>query len=236
MVSKEKRQKNEENTSQSLVTQTKPKRFNNLNLKYTFENFIVGSNNEFAKTASESVSNNPGEQNFNPLIIYGGVGLGKTHLMHAIGNRALEKNNDIIVGDIDFSKKSKWSAKLSTKYGVKVSPMLGSKVNNKTNGNALIFLGNKKGKSTETDGARYITTKPMDIRKGGVISFYLKDGPDDGDYGCLATMEEYRRKEAARIARMQNETIAKEKCANKPPCGGHGEGIYTSSCFKKGRT
>ena len=139
------------------------------------------------------------------------------------------------VGDIDFSKKSKWSAKLSTKYGVKVSPMLGSKVNNKTNGNALIFLGNKKGKSTETDGARYITTKPMDIRKGGVISFYLKDGPDDGDYGCLATMKEYRRKEAARIARMQNETIAKEKCANKPPCGGHGEGIYTSSCFKKGR-
>ena len=72
----------------------------NLNLKYTFENFIVGSNNEFAKTASESVSNNPGEQNFNPLIIYGGVGLGKTHLMHAIGNRALEKNYDLNVVNI----------------------------------------------------------------------------------------------------------------------------------------
>ncbi|MBA64438.1 MAG: chromosomal replication initiator protein DnaA [Candidatus Marinimicrobia bacterium] len=66
-------------------------RFNNLNSKYTFDKFIVGDNNEFAKTASESVSKNPGENNFNPLIIYGGVGLGKTHLMHAIGNSALEK-------------------------------------------------------------------------------------------------------------------------------------------------
>ena len=100
LISKEKSQKNEDNASQGLTAQTKPKRFNNLNLKYTFENFIVGSNNEFAKTASESVSNNPGEQNFNPLIIYGGVGLGKTHLMHAIGNRALEKNNDLNVVNI----------------------------------------------------------------------------------------------------------------------------------------
>jgi len=100
LISKKKSQKNEDNASQSLTAQIKPKRFNNLNLKYTFENFIVGGNNEFAKTASESVSNNPGEQNFNPLIIYGGVGLGKTHLMHAIGNRALEKNNDLNVVNI----------------------------------------------------------------------------------------------------------------------------------------
>ena len=100
LISKEKSQKNEHNASQGLNAQVKPKRFNNLNLKYTFENFIVGSNNEFAKTASESVSNNPGEQNFNPLIIYGGVGLGKTHLMHAIGNRALENNNDLNVVNI----------------------------------------------------------------------------------------------------------------------------------------
>ncbi len=62
---------------------------NRLNNQYTFENFIVGSNNEFAKTASESVANKPGDTKFNPLIIYGGVGLGKTHLMHAIGNRAV---------------------------------------------------------------------------------------------------------------------------------------------------
>ena len=92
LISKEKSQKNEGRPSQELVTQVKPKRFNNLNVKYTFKNFIVGSNNEFAKTASESVSNNPGEQNFNPLIIYGGVGLGKTHLMHAVGNEILNQD------------------------------------------------------------------------------------------------------------------------------------------------
>ncbi len=78
--------------SSELITKPKVKRFNNLNDKYTFDNFIVGGNNEFAKTASESVSNNPGQHNFNPLIIYGGVGLGKTHLMHAIGNNSLKQN------------------------------------------------------------------------------------------------------------------------------------------------
>tara|TARA_B100000035_G_C21005922_1_gene557265 strand:+ start:326 stop:1684 length:1359 start_codon:yes stop_codon:yes gene_type:complete len=100
LVTKEKTQKNEDRNSGASPVETKPKRFNNLNLKYTFENFIVGSNNEFAKTASESVSNNPGEQNFNPLIIYGGVGLGKTHLMHAIGNQALKKNNNLNIVNI----------------------------------------------------------------------------------------------------------------------------------------
>ena len=82
------------------TNETKPKNFNNLNSKHTFDNFIVGSNNEFAKTASESVSNNPGDQKFNPLIIYGGVGLGKTHLMHAIGNSALEKNPNLNIVNI----------------------------------------------------------------------------------------------------------------------------------------
>ncbi len=75
-------------------------RFNNLNIKYTFDNFIVGSNNEFAKTASESVASNPGQQNFNPLIIYGGVGLGKTHLMHAIGNSSLNQNPNLKIVNI----------------------------------------------------------------------------------------------------------------------------------------
>ena len=100
LVTKKKTQKNEDRSSRTNAVETKPKRFNNLNLKYTFENFIVGSNNEFAKTASESVSNNPGEQNFNPLIIYGGVGLGKTHLMHAIGNQALKNNNNLNIVNI----------------------------------------------------------------------------------------------------------------------------------------
>lgn len=56
-----------------------------LNPEYTFDNFVKGKNNEFATAAALSISNRPGEQ-YNPLMIYGGVGLGKTHLVQAIGN------------------------------------------------------------------------------------------------------------------------------------------------------
>ena len=100
LVKKEKKAKEFEESKYAESVGTKIKKFNNLNLKYTFDNFIVGGNNEFAKTASESVSNNPGQQNFNPLIIYGGVGLGKTHLMHAIGNNALIKNPNLNIVNI----------------------------------------------------------------------------------------------------------------------------------------
>ena len=65
-----------------------------LNKEHVFESFIEGSNNQFAKTAAEAVAENPGKQSFNPLIIYGGTGLGKTHLLHAIGNRVLETQPD----------------------------------------------------------------------------------------------------------------------------------------------
>ena len=64
----------------------------NLNKKYVFSNFIEGGCNQFAKAASTSVSEFPGQKGFNPLVIYGGVGLGKTHLLNAIGNQINENH------------------------------------------------------------------------------------------------------------------------------------------------
>ena len=64
----------------------------NLKSKYTFENFIVGNSNKFAQAAALSVAENPGNM-YNPLFIYGNSGLGKTHLMHAIGNYIVNNSN-----------------------------------------------------------------------------------------------------------------------------------------------
>ena len=73
--------------------QTPVARNSGLNPKYTFDSFVVGNNNKFAQNAALAVAETPGEA-YNPLYIYGGPGLGKTHLMHAIGNYILTENPD----------------------------------------------------------------------------------------------------------------------------------------------
>jgi chromosomal replication initiator protein len=68
---------------------------NNVNDQYNFDSFITGSGNEFAKSVSLAVAENPGKTKFNPLLIYSGVGLGKTHLLHAICNFINSNNSNL---------------------------------------------------------------------------------------------------------------------------------------------
>jgi len=70
------------------ITNSNP---SNINPRYTFDNFIVGSSNDLAHTACQAVAANPGTK-YNPLFLYGGVGLGKTHLMHAVGNEIMKNS------------------------------------------------------------------------------------------------------------------------------------------------
>lgn len=93
-----------------------------LNQSYTFDSFVVGSSNQMAYNASYAVANNLGAQ-YNPLFIYGGTGLGKTHLLQAIGNDAIEKNKVVIyvtieqfMNDFTFSLKNKNMDHFRNKY------------------------------------------------------------------------------------------------------------------------
>lgn len=93
-----------------------------LNQSYTFDSFVVGSSNQMAYTASKAVADKPGIL-YNPLFIYGGTGLGKTHLLQAIGNDAAQKDKNIIyvtveqfMNDFLFSMKNKNMEHFKSKY------------------------------------------------------------------------------------------------------------------------
>jgi len=93
-----------------------------LNQSYTFESFVVGSSNQMAYNASTAVSHKLGIQ-YNPLFIYGGTGLGKTHLLQSIGNEAIENNKTVIyvtieqfMNDFTFSLKNKNMDHFRNKY------------------------------------------------------------------------------------------------------------------------
>ncbi|MDC7218845.1 MAG: chromosomal replication initiator protein DnaA [Spirochaetales bacterium] len=63
-----------------------------LQTNFTFENYVIGNNNDFAVGAAKAIADNPGKTQYNPFLIYGGVGLGKTHLMQAVGNEVYKAN------------------------------------------------------------------------------------------------------------------------------------------------
>ncbi len=88
----EKREKKSENAKKKVE---KPNSYA-FNPKFTFDNYVVGPTNEFTVAAAKAVSEKPGT-NYNPLFVYGGVGLGKTHILHAIGNQITENKPELTV-------------------------------------------------------------------------------------------------------------------------------------------
>ncbi|MFI0378071.1 MAG: chromosomal replication initiator protein DnaA, partial [Candidatus Thiodiazotropha sp.] len=86
------KQNNQVNSNKLTASEEKtPSIDSNLNQNFVFDTFVEGKSNQIARAASMQIGENPGKA-YNPLFIYGGVGLGKTHLMHAVGNMMLKKN------------------------------------------------------------------------------------------------------------------------------------------------
>ncbi|MEW8692096.1 MAG: chromosomal replication initiator protein DnaA [Candidatus Thiodiazotropha endolucinida] len=86
------KQNNQVNSNKLTASEEKtPSIDSNLNQSFVFDTFVEGKSNQIARAASMQIGENPGKA-YNPLFIYGGVGLGKTHLMHAVGNMMLKKN------------------------------------------------------------------------------------------------------------------------------------------------
>ncbi len=76
------------------VEEKLPPVVHNINPSFTFDSFVEGKSNQLARAASQQVGINPGGSGYNPLFLYGGVGLGKTHLMHAVGNEIMRNKPD----------------------------------------------------------------------------------------------------------------------------------------------
>ncbi|MEK7434784.1 MAG: chromosomal replication initiator protein DnaA [Cyanobacteriota bacterium] len=101
-----KEEKKEEKKSaipQHIKAVSNPSSPNTLNPNYTFETYVIGNNNHFCTAAAQKVAESPGRV-YNPLFIYGGVGLGKTHLMHSIGNQMIKRNRNVKVAYISSEK------------------------------------------------------------------------------------------------------------------------------------
>jgi hypothetical protein len=108
--------------------------------------------------------------------------------------------------------------------------------------NALVFNGNShnvsgKGLSLTSTGHRALVSKPLDLRDGGVISFFMKDGPDNGGERCLKESTALKKGHAEAAEREAEEKARRTQCESKGPegkgCSGHGSGKYVSSCNSK---
>ena len=81
-----------------------------LNPSFTFESLVTGKGNQLARAAAMQIADNPGDPAYNPLFVYGGVGLGKTHLVQAIGNHVLDRKSTRLNSSHEFVSRMPSSA------------------------------------------------------------------------------------------------------------------------------